>query len=226
MAEDIKQKLNEIVEAAKQVLGSNLISVLITGTGAIEQDFVEGYSDYDIALVVHQKSKDVQKAVGQLLLDDRFLINIITPDQLELDSGLWPFSDKFRTKCLYGKDLVSRVELPSSSASKARLKAFIIIQENKLFSRVANVRFWSEGKIKKEAYVILKHVLLSYSIYHFLKNGVFPKSRKEIYSCGSDAVKQLTVLMHNWLSVKKDHILEALPALEEVVSEIREFCEG
>lgn len=218
------QDLKPIIEKAKEFLGKNLISVLITGTGAVKEDFIEGLSNYDIALVVDEKSKKIQEAVSKITMDDNFLLNIITPDQLELDSGLWPFNDKFRTCCLYGKDLIARVEIPSSSAAKARLKTFIQIQENKLFSRVANFSFWSEDKIKKESYELVKHILFAYSIYYFLKSGIFPRSRQDIYKCGSEASKQLAVLLHNWLQVKKEHILEAIPFTEQVVKEIKEFC--
>lgn len=218
------QDLKPIVEKAKELLGKNLISVLITGTGAVPEDFIEGISDYDIALVIIDKSKKVQELVSEFELGDNFLLNIITADQLELDSGLWPFNDKFRTKCLYGKDLVARVELPSSSAAKARLKTFIQIQENKLFSRVANFRFWSEEKVKKESYSLIKHILFAYSIYYFLKRGIFLRSRQDIYKDGSEAAKQLAVLLHNWLQVKKEHIIENIHSIENVVKEIKDFC--
>ncbi len=221
-------KIDNIVEEAKSALGTNLTSILVTGTAAIPEDFVEGISDYDIALVVKDKSKSVKEAISalgkSLSLTDDFQINVITEDQARDNRGLWAFSDKFRTKCVFGKDLVSHVNLPSTDESKSRLLTYIKIHENRLFNRSANFSFWSEPKIKKEAYKLAKHILFSYSIYYFLRNGNFLRNRREIYENGSQAAKQLSVLLYHWKRVQKDHVIESIPFMLEVVNEIREFC--
>ena len=163
---------------------SDYLSMVLHGSVAAGDPWIEGHSDCDIILV-YEKDQISHFAGAQAYLkgskfDDHFhFFPIKKNDFLAPGSGTFAFSNAFRTKVLFGKDILKKKEYPKRAAAGQLFGQEIEKQKASLQIYLVNSHK-SVRKMRKEFWKLFKHTFMLLAIKIYAETGTYPKTRGEV----------------------------------------------
>ena len=155
------------------------------GSIATGDTLVDGRSDYDIVLIFSSSlESDLDKLNHYLgtskFTDHCFFIPFTKTDFLKSHSSSHDFSDRFRSRTLFGKDLIKEKQLPTAQETYQIYSAGLDREITSIKRRLLNASFWSEAKLRNIFSVCFKHVFMYLAIRIYYDTGYYPRTRKHV----------------------------------------------
>ncbi len=145
------EKLHNFLENRHQ----NYISMVAIGSIAVGDKWIENRSDNDILLIFEEIPNSLTNELESYLktssFDETFFFTPITKEIFQnSNNSSHDFSNKFRSKTLFGIDLIENVKLPTKEQSQVMSEKGISAIVRRIKSRIANSPIWEEERVKKE----------------------------------------------------------------------------
>ena len=115
--EKLKQFDNELRNLSKNYLSMIAVGSIVTG-----DFYLKGGSDIDIVLLLMDNFSDemsqIKKLIERFNFDKNYFFTLIPKNQFGRPNSKYSFSNKFRSKTLFGKDFVAEAKLPNKEEIK------------------------------------------------------------------------------------------------------------
>ena len=204
------------------------LAMLSHGSIATGDPWIPGFSDYDI-IILYKKDQlnNFVKAKAYLekaKFSDHFHFYPLSEEQLlGRGTNTFGFSNTFRTKLLFGKDVLKRLNLPERKASLQLYQGEIEKEKASLQIFLVNSGYKSVEKIRKEFWTRFKHIFMLLAVKIYAETGDYPKTRKEVVkrlNAPAELVDAWDVL-HNLPAKSKEEILKSAQRLLEYIQQLR-----
>lgn len=161
------------------------ISMVANGSNVTGDTWIEGRSDYDILLVFSNDFRSEFSKVKDHLkrssfTDDYFFIPFTKEVFLQYHNGTHDFSRKFRTRTLFGQDLISKIQLPTKEQARDVFLSNMWSFMDEFERRLLNAGFWSEKKVRGAFWEIFKNAFMHLQIKSYSETGIYPRTRDEL----------------------------------------------
>ena len=161
------------------------LAMLSHGSIATGDPWIPGFSDYDIIIVYKQDPlNNFIKAKAYLekaKFSDHFHFYPLSEEQLlGRGTNTFGFSNTFRTKLLFGKDVLKRLNLPERKASLQLYWGEIEKEKASLQIFLVNSGYKGVEKIRKEFWTRFKHIFMLLAIKIYADTGKYPPTREEV----------------------------------------------
>lgn len=161
------------------------ISMVANGSNATGDAWIEGRSDYDILLVF---SKDFRSELGKIkghlkhssFADDYFFVPFTKEVFLQYHNSTHDFSRKFRTKTLFGQDLILEIQLPTKEQAREVYLGNMGSFMDEFERRLLNAGFWSEKKVRSAFWELFKKAFMYLQIKYYSETGIYPRTRDKL----------------------------------------------
>lgn len=161
------------------------ISLIAIGSITNEDRWIEGRSDNDILIIFEELPENYIGKINDFLsttgFDDTYTFVPIQKNYLlQNKKHSHDFSGKFRSKTIFGEDLIPEKQIPS------REEAFLIYTEglqdvkSRINRTLVNEKIWSEKKIRNVFWKLFKHCFMYLAIKHYCDTGIYPNSRNKV----------------------------------------------
>lgn len=194
------------------------LAMLSHGSTATGDPWIHGLSDYDI-IIVYKKDpfQNFLKANAYLKkakFSDDFHFHPLLQEHLNgQGADTFSFSIKFRTKVLFGKDVLKGVRFPDREAALQSYQKAIEKEVNHLQVFIINSHK-SIGKIRKEFWKKFKHIFMLLAIKIYGETGRYPRTRQEIVKIlKAPELKQTWQVLHHINEKSKAEILQTAQIL-------------
>lgn len=159
--------------------------MIAIGSIATSDFFVKGRSDYDILLIFENDFSnrlDAIKIIFETVSfnDSILLVPLLKSDFLDNHSHSHDFSHKFRSKTLFGDNIIPLKKLPTIQQSKRIVAKGYLEVKNRLIRTVINGNHWSTKKVREMLYREFKHIIMYLAIHQYVKTGIYSIDRKEV----------------------------------------------
>jgi hypothetical protein len=205
-------KLHEQLSSSSK----NYVCLVAIGSIATRDQWIEGRSDKDILVIFEKITKkdidNLKNYINKLDFDDTYLFNPFPKEFfIKKRNNSHDFSGKFRSKILYGKDILNDVELPNKEVTIKIYKEGLTNLQIRLNVRVLNSSFWSLKKTRDTFWKLFKHAFMNLAIKIYCDKENYPKTRKEIVNIynSKDLSFVLNILNNIDKSGKKEIIMAA-----------------
>ncbi|MBI2146055.1 hypothetical protein HYU22_01810 [Candidatus Woesearchaeota archaeon] len=180
--------MNENLEQLNQWISfkySDYLSMIAVGSIAVGDTWIERRSDHDILLVFESYPERLASELREHLqnydFDDSYLFTPLPKEEFigPLNHS-YDFSHKFRSKTLYGVDLISEVKLPLKEVTRALYENGLERVTRRMEHRLANASFWSDAKVRDVFWRLFKHSFMNLAIKAYANSGSYPQRRKDV----------------------------------------------
>jgi hypothetical protein len=111
------------------------------------------------------------------------------------------FSGKFRSKTIYGEDIIENKQIPTKEQAKIIYeKGFEDVKQR--IERVLT-NDWSEKKIRNMMWKLIKHFFMYQAIKKYVETDTYIKNRKDLGN------KELLNILNNIDNIPKEELLKA-----------------
>lgn len=161
------------------------ISIIGVGSFVTGDSYIEGRSDKDY-LVVFDKilDKDISKLKEYLSNTDFNDVYGFVPMEkdyfLKNKKHSHDFSGKFRTKTLFGEDIIKDKQIPSKDEAYKIINEGVADVMRRLYRILVNENIWSESKIRNISWKLYKHSFMYLAIKIYQDTKIYPKTRIEV----------------------------------------------
>ncbi len=203
------------------------LSMVANGSNATGDTWIEGRSDQDILLVFSTNFHgDLEKIKNYLkkssFTDEYLFVPFTKEDFLRPHNSTHDFSRKFRTKTLFGEELISKVQLPTKEQTYELYSKGLDDFVDRLERRLLNTGFWSEKKVRSVFWKFFKDALMFLQIKHYYETGVYPKTRDElVQSYNSPELVEILGILKGINEVEKNVIIQTAENLFQYLSHQR-----
>ncbi|MFH1307581.1 MAG: hypothetical protein ABIH72_01895 [archaeon] len=191
------------------------ISMIATGSIATNDPFMQGRSDNDILLIFENNPEVHLPAIEDILseseLDDTFLLTPLTKEHfIGPKNTTFDFTNRYRSRTLFGEDLVLKAKLPSRETTKKIYTSGLEKVRRRLQSALANTSYWSTEKIRDKFWKQFKHAFMFLAIKGYYNSGEYPINRVDIArQFDSDELRYAVSVLHSIDLRSKEEILGA-----------------
>lgn len=200
-------------------------SMMLVRSQAVGEPFVEGRSDYDIVLSFDVYNSRIQDSLSNFLrglpFDDSYLFTPLAQgDFVGPLISTHDFSHRFRSRVLFGDDLVPITKLPSLEDSWDIYHKGILRTRRRLEHRLAHIDFWSLDKCRGEFWKLFKHSLMYLAVRAYCESGSYPRSRGDIvdYFC-DERIVDVACKLYGINTASKKKMLSAGVGIVEFLRE-------
>lgn len=192
---------------------SHYISMIAIGSIAVGDKWINGRSDRDILLIFEKISnEDLQKInlfLSSQKFDDTYMFVLMEKDFfLKNKEHSHDFSGKFRSKTLFGEDIISAKQIPSKEEARHIYMGGLEDVKHRMLRNLVNESFWSEKKIKDVFWQEFKFGLMYLAIKYHCETGIYPKNREELVSRANNKVlSEVLTTLNNIDEEKKEDIV-------------------
>ncbi len=193
-------------------------SMVAIGSFAVGDKWIENRSDKDILLVFNCDEKEYKKYLNKI---NKYLKNKIFGDEylfvpipkeyfLKNKDHSHDFSGKFRSKILFGKNIIKHKKIPNKKQTK---KIYLVGFEDvrrRTLRDLMNSAVWSKDKIRSSFWKQFKHFFMYLSIKQYYLTNKYPKTRKEVVKQfdNNGELKQILETLNNIDQKSKKDILK------------------
>lgn len=209
------RKLNDLLVNQLE----DYISMTATGSVAVEDPYIEGRSDRDILLIFKKSpEKDLSSIEGIL---DKMQFNnsynfVPIPKTVfdEVEENKFAFSNRFRSKVLFGEDVMKNVKLPNRDSTKEMYEKGIKEVIHKLQFGLTNSTHWSINKVRDKFWKQFKHAFMYLAIKCYYDNQNYPRTREKIVErIQSKEVNEVFTVLHSIDQQSKEEIIKSARGL-------------
>ena len=204
----------------------NYLSMIAIGSIAVGDQWIEGRSDHDILLVFENYPERIANELKKYLLgsnfDDSYLFTSLPKDDFigPLNHS-HDFSHKFRSKTLYGVELIPEVRLPSKEVIKSLYENGLERVTRRMENRLANASFWSDAKVQGVFWKLFKHSFMNLAIKAYADSGNYPRRREDVVN--HYASEELSTALRTLNAINNQPKKEIVSAAEGLVSYLRQL---
>lgn len=200
------------------------VSMIIDGSVAVGDTWVPGESDYDVLLIFESDYKKYSNSIREFLktssFNDEYLFVPFLKDDY-IRSMATRVTSYFRTKVLFGDDVIQEVESPSREKAKQMSNAGLRTVRSALEHRLMSTEFWSEDKVKKTFHIYFKRAFMYLAIREYAKTGKYPRTRRETAEVlNAPAVTDTLRALEDRDSLSKEESIEIVEGLVEYLKNI------
>jgi len=175
------RKLNDVlVNQFKDYISMTVIGSIATG-----DPYIEGRSDKDILLIFKNSPKKSLGSIEEILSKMKFneSYNFVPIPKTVFDKAeenKYAFSNRFRSKILFGEDIMKNTKLPPQDSTKEMYEREIEKVIHKLQFGLTNSSHWSVNKVRDKFWKQFKHAFMYLAIKDYYDTQDYPRTRKEI----------------------------------------------
>lgn len=194
------------------------------GSVAAGDPLIEGRSDWEIAIVADEINPGNLASLGKFLKtlpqDDRVeLVYRVTSKLLSPSKDLHYLTGKFRSKILFGENLIERIPFPDKDlvekAWKDGLKK-VLGQIDKYF---VNASIWSAEKIRKQFRPVFKNIFMYLQMKAWCENSEYPITRQNVVDrYQSEELQKMWGTLHNINETSSQEILDTAKLVNSYIS--------
>jgi hypothetical protein len=192
---------------------SNYISMIGEGSVATDDYWIENRSDYDIFVIFDgDYRKEFNKVHNYLIssnFDDNYKFSVYAlKDYLKSTNCPKDFSSKFRSKVLFGKDIIENKSIPSHEMT---FEMFLDGLKNTVLDLESNIlssSFWGLRKVRDVFWELYKRTFMYLAIKIYYDTGTFPCSRGDVAKAlSSNELRQTLNILNKIDSIEKEKII-------------------
>jgi len=190
---------------------SDYVSMIATGSIITGDPFIEGRSDRDILLVFENDPLrdlgDTRRLLTLPTFDESYVFTRIKRSDWGQADSKYAFSNRFRSKTLFGLDLVPRAQLPDKGTTRRMYLNGLEDVSQKLAIHLDNSVFWSQSKVRDKFWKQFKHAFMFLAVRDYYLTGNYPKTRKELAErLKSSEIDEAFVVLHSIDQQPKERI--------------------
>ncbi len=197
----------------------NYLSMIAIGSIAVGDAWIEGRSDHDILLVFEEYPQSIASDLEGYLqnseFDETYLFTplpksvLIGPKNHSHD-----FSNKFRSKTLYGIDLIPEVKLPTDEVIKSLYESGLESVTRRMSHRIAHASLWTDEKARNVFWKLFKHSFMNLAIRAYATSGNYPRKREDVVKhYDSDELKVVLETLNTINEQPRENIVSAAKGL-------------
>jgi len=192
---------------------SNYISMIAVGSIAVGDPYIPNRSDKDILLVFNVDPihyvEEIKNIIAPIGFDESYVFTPINTEFGDPNNFRYAFSNRFRSKTLFGRDLVLESVLPASEDIKKIYNRGLKEVFFRLNHCLVNSGNWSENMIRDNMWKQFKHAFMYLAIKEYYVKGKYPLTRKELVdNSNSMEISETLRILHSIDAQSKDSIIE------------------
>jgi len=200
-------------------------SMIATGSIVVGDPWIEGRSDVDILIVFNSDSiipfNNIEEILKNFNFEEYYVFTPILKKEFGKNNSKYSFSNKFRSKTLFGEDLVSLSKLPSKEEALKNAIDGLHKSKERLKNYIVNSRFWDIDKVREKFWKQFKHIFMWLSVKIYCDKGIYPQNRKEVVKVIlSKRISKMYEILHLINNKTKEEIVNCS---KEIVNYIEEF---
>jgi len=164
---------------SKEYLSMVAVGSIVTG-----DPYIQGRSDKDIVLIFNTDPlnliKNLEQVVKESDFDESYVFTPIPKSEFGNPDSKYTFSNKFRSKTLFGEDFVATAKLPEKKKINEIYMKGLTSTSHQIYNHIINSGIWSKEKVSHEFWKDFKHVFMYLAIREYYITEDYPKTRKEI----------------------------------------------
>lgn len=184
------------------------------GSVAAGDPLIEGRSDWEIAIVADEINPEGLASLGEFLKtlpqDDRVeLVYRITSKLLSPSNDLHYLTGKFRSKTLFGEDLIERIPFPDKDLVEKAWKDGLIKVLGQIDKYLVNASIWSDEKVRKQFRPIFKNIFMFLQMKAWCEDGEYPVTRQNVVDrYHSEELQKMWNTLHSINETNSQDILD------------------
>lgn len=176
----------------------NYVCIIAIGSIATGDCLIPGRSDSDFLLIFDNPLESdftlVKSYLDKGLFDDTYNFVIFNKeDFLKNRNHSHDFSGKFRSKVIFGEDILPLKELPEREAAFKIYTQGLLDVKTRLARVIFNSGGYSDQKVRDVLWKQFKHAFMYLAIKVFLDSGLYPKTRNDIVKFLDSNTLELTL---------------------------------
>jgi len=218
------KRLGELDEQLHEAF-DDYLSMLAVGSIAVGDPWIEGRSDMDILLIFKPDSTikfpQIEQILGEFDFDDTYEFTAMPRDHFGQANSKYAFSNRYRTKTLFGPDFVPESELPDDESISDIWAHGLSDDIHRLKKYVANSVFWGVSRIRKKLWKQFKHTFMHLAIRAYGLSGDYPCTRREIVDRSqSPELAEVYEVLHSIDHQEKERIVNSARGLVSFLEDL------
>lgn len=203
------------------------VSLIEEGSVAAGDPWQEGYSDHDLHVVTQEDYPTdvqfVQQALSEHPLGDNYLVtHHQRADFVREGYTLNDLSVQFRSSVIMGEDLVA--QRPPYVRNRALSHGFMGLKgiDEKLDKRILNGDSWSEDRLRRESYDLLKKWFCYNAAVVFGRGDDYPVKRESVvdHLPDADIGTEILRITHSIATAERYELIGVMVAAKEMALHI------
>ncbi len=205
---------------------SGYVSIIEGGSTSAGDPIILGRSDWEVAIVADNISEKDRISLATYLRsfpqDDRLELVYRSKEELLGNSqSSHQLTGKFRSKTLFGEDLLDQIPLPDVSIIEKAWRSGLKMTIYKIDKYTVNASIWSDERIRKAFRQVFKDAFLNLQLKSWCDTENFPVTRKDVVlAYSSPELADVWDCLHGINDANPDVILETAKRLKLLLSEI------
>jgi len=168
-------------------------AMIAIGSWAVGDQWIEGRSDRDTLLLFNQDFTRsiplINKYIEQSNFDDTYMfVPLLKEYLLRNKKHSHDFSGKFRSKVLFGEDIIPLKQLPDRETTLNIIQNGFWRAEGRISRTLLNEALWSDEKIRSVLWKEFKHAIMYLAIKQYYDTGVYPPKRIDLVEASKSNV--------------------------------------
>ena len=163
----------------------NYQSLVAIGSFAVGDAWIERRSDYDFLVIFEEYpltiASDLEIYFKNSRFDETYLFTPLPKSAfIEPQNNSHDFSHKFRSRTIYGRDLIPEVKLPSEEVVKSIYEMGLENTIRKMEIRIAHAMLWDNEKVRDIFWKLFKHSFMNLAIKAYAVSRSYPCTRQDV----------------------------------------------
>lgn len=177
---------------------TNFVSLIEEGSTVTGDPWQEGFSDYDITIVVsHDEDSEMEavyKWLSQNPFPDLYLFGPRLAHEFVEGNSINDISLKFRSRTIAGKDLIADKQAPNRDQAQILGISGLKNLEIRCKRRHLNLAHWSTEHCQKANYSIFKDFFVLTAAKLYGETGNYPTKREDVVTAMSQTTDLVPIL--------------------------------
>lgn len=164
------------------------ISMIAVGSIAVGDYWIEGRSDRDILLIFNGQNftipffKKMRRNLEAKAGFDKTYKFVPLPKHILIGPkyNAFDFSNKYRSKTIFGEDLIPQVKLPNKKIIKEMFEEGLEKTRDKMEKSINKSRYYSQEIAQRKFWKLYKHTFMYLAIKNYYQTGFYPETRFKI----------------------------------------------
>lgn len=200
----------------------NYSSMIAVGSIVTGDPYIEGRSDKDIVLIFKDNPKNeiskIEKIIKRIIFDESYFFTPIPRNSFGVANSKYCFSNKFRSKTLFGEDIIKEAILPDRESTRKIYLKGLEETSHQLYNQIINSPSWKTEKIKNKFWKQFKHIFMYLAIREYYFSGDYPQTRKEISErLNSKEINNTFWILHSIDNQPRESIIKCAKSLVKYI---------
>jgi hypothetical protein len=160
----------------------------------------------------------IEKILTSMNFDESYAFTPLRRDDFGRSDSKYTFSNRFRSKTLFGRDLVQFSFLPESEVIRSMYMSGLKETMNKMNNCLINSGNWSEAKVRDIMWKQFKHTFMYLAIKEYYETRKYPVTRKDLVErLKSPEINKTFDILHSIDAQPKDKIIDCSRELTKYI---------